>query len=836
MNNLYEFYRDCCTRYSDNILFDNSITYGKAFDYALARAAFLQKEGFKNGDIIAILAANSAEWCITYMAITAMGAIALPLDTNLNKDSYRYMLDTAKAKAAFISPSFKGYIRGLPTYQVALKKAMHDAAKFKAPKARETDIASLLFTSGTTGIPKIVALSHLNMFSTGISTSQYLKLDGRDSLLCILPLFHAYAFDANFIGPFAAGSSLIFQPSLKGPDIMKSLAENKITIFPAAPLMWELFFDGIINKIKSQSMAKYRLFMFLLNYAPVLKMIGLSPLLRKVFKPVRDIFGDSMRFFISGGAPLKRKYFHYYNRMGLTIIEGYGLTETTGPISIAHYDDNVPGTVGPPMIGNEVKVKNVNKDGLGEIWLRGNSVMLGYYRDKKANSTVFDDEGFFNSGDIGRIDAKNRIFLTGRAKNTIVLDSGKNVYPEELESFYKQSTHISEISVFSRKIDGREILYAAVVPVKKSPESFAEIRSEIERLNKGLPGYKAVHRIAVSFDPLPKNSTRKILVDKVRQMLEAGLYQTDEGGSPVLQNMLTGTTLKEEQSVAALKQKLKSGTLYASQTLSDFNIDSLGLIDLIVFLEDELNISIDTDRFRMLQTLEELVLFLASCEPRKGAGLDDMILRGDITTRASSFFNPFNELFLLFVKTISKLCWKLTTTNRELLAPENAIVAANHQSNLDVLWILSEMPRRYRKNIYLIGKKELWFLKYIFLGAPIIFVNRGGNVIPALKAGADILRQGKSLIIFPEGTRTRNGALGDFKTGAAYLATQLGCKIIPVRLTGSFDILPTGKFMPKFFSGHRGALKIGAAFDPKDYASVEDLNRALYNCISDTLN
>ena len=831
MNNLPEFYRDRCKRFSNNYLFGNTITYGETLRLAYGRAAFLQAQGCKKGDVVGLLASNSPEWCVSFMAITAIGALALPLDTTLKAEQYSRMLAAASARACFVSDGFIDRISTVPAFRVDFSDSMADEDSYIQPALSAGDIASLLFTSGTTGAPKIVALTHGNVMHIAIVCTELEEYTEKDVTLSILPLFHVYAFESNFMAPLVTGSSIVFQPSLKGPDIIKSLADNDITIFPAAPQMWELFFDAITQKIRAQSIMKYRLFMFLLNAAPLLRAIGLSSVLDRVFEPVHAVFGKSMRFFISGGAPLKRKYFEYYRRMGFYIMEGYGLTETTGPIAIPYYKNAIAGSVGAPIRGNEVKVKNINADGIGEIWLRGEAVMAGYYNNDEANRRAFDANGFFNTGDLGRVDARGNIFLTGRMKNVIVLDSGKNVYPEELELYFKQSPAISEIAVFGRKIDGRETVFAVIVPASKTRESFAALRGEIASLNRGLPPYRWLRRYAVSFDPLPKNSTRKVLVDQVIARLDRGLYQTAEDTAPVPENTLAGTSAREEAIIAVLRKKLGRDKLYASQGLSDFNIDSLGLIDLIVFLEDNLGVAIDADRFRGMQTLDELVAYLAGCDAGSGARCDESIVNGAITTHARRLPNPVNNFLLMLVQNISRLCWKLTTVHRERLIPDNSIIVANHQSNLDVLWLYSQLPAQKRRNVFAISKKELSFMKYIFPGAPLVFVERNGNVLPALKAGADLLRQGKSLIIFPEGTRTATGEIGEFKNGAAYLAKKLDKNIIPVTINGSFAILPRKKKIPRFFSRSRGSLTVHTPLKPDAFACVEDLTVELHRII-----
>ena len=376
ISNLYEFYKITCDKYSDKILFDNKITYAEALKLAEQRASFIQSEGYKKGDVIAILAVSNAEWVITYMAINCMGGIVLPLDVNLPKVSFPAMLKRVKAKGVFISSEYKGVIKGIKNYSVSIDKSLEKKKKFKIQKLSENDTATYIFTSGTTGTPKIVTLTHKNIYSTAESAAERSHMSVDDIFLCILPLYHVYALIACFAGPFAHGASFVYLTSLKGPDIMKSLAENPITVFPAAPLLWEMFMDAILNKVKNESDFKYKLFKFFLNNGVFMRKIGLSFLVDKIFDPIHAIFGRNHRFFVSGGAPLKDKYRKYYKSMGFKVLEGYGLTETTGPVTLPDPDNNFIGSVGPTVPGNEAKIKNINDEGIGEVWLRGVSVRL----------------------------------------------------------------------------------------------------------------------------------------------------------------------------------------------------------------------------------------------------------------------------------------------------------------------------------------------------------------------------------------------------------------------------------------------------------------------------
>lgn len=835
IKNLYSFFKHYAQQHANHLLFrELNLNYVQAFQKALGRAAFLQKQGFKKGDVIAILATNSPAWCITFMAITSMGGIALNLDTNLKTEDYQQMLDHVGTKAVFVSPEFKISFKDQKVFDIQLDKNLGSSKDFREENIQETDLSNLLYTSGTTGKPKVVSLNQRNWFKTAISGAKHLVLKNTDVMLCILPLYHVYGLIGNFMGEYAAGSGLVFQPSLKGPDIIKSLADNPITIFPLVPQLLELFLDGILNKAKAQSQLKFKILNFFLKYTPAFKIIGLGFIPKVIFKPIQKVFGLKLHYLISGGAPLKPAIFNAYKNIGFTIVNGYGLTETSGPVCATTPKIAKPSSIGRPLEGNEIKIKNINDDGIGELWVRGDAVMPGYLNNPEANKEVFDADGWFNTGDLGYIDEHGDLLLTGRMKNVIVLDSGKNVYPEELEAYYLQSPEIQELAVFSRNINGKESVYAVIVPANKNKNSYSQIKTEIERLNVGLPSYKTISHFAVSFDPLPRTSTKKTIIREIIKLLESGSYQTDENKNIISQKILKANNPEEEIILSAICTKLNQENLYELQTMADFDIDSLKLIDFIVYLEEKLNIAIDSQKLAKTANLKEMLAYLLTCTPKTGHNLNEEIFKGEITTKLNFIYNPFIELGLFLIKIISQACWKLKIINRELLTINNTVIIANHQSYLDILWILCLLSYKQRKNICFIGKKELSFLKYLFPGLPVIFVDRQGNVIPSLKAGADVLRSGKSLVIFPEGTRTMDGYVGEFKTGAAYLAKNLGKTIIPITIKGGYEIYPRQKKLPKFITKQQAVIFVNQAIDPGKFKSSEELSRNLEQTIKNS--
>ncbi|MDR2432072.1 MAG: AMP-binding protein [Candidatus Margulisbacteria bacterium] len=831
--NLYEVYVQRAAEREDKPLFDKIYSYRQAWNLAKNRARFLLAQGIGRGDVVGLLSLNSWEWCVTYMAITSIGAIALHMDFNLDISSWQAMLDKVAAKMLFVSREFAG--QKFERVQVAdLHSGWNDQeTELPNPQADMQSMASLCFTSGTTGDPKIVQLTHGNVYYTARGLVEYFwnlgAIDGFETVLAILPLYHSYGMQANFFDFLVLGGHIIFQNSLKGPDLIKSLSENTVHIFCGVPQLWEIFFDNIALKVKNASRLKYLLFMAALNSAVVWRKIPLlNKLLAKIFEPVHAVIGKNMKFFISGGAALKPKYFRYYVNMGFRIIEGYGLTETMGPALVSNPLKLNIGSVGEPTRGNEVDLRNINADGVGEVWLRGVSVMPGYWNNPKANAEVFDGDGWFNTGDLGVRDKKGELHITGRSKNIIVLDSGKNVYPEELESYYQCSPLIEEIAVFGYRVDGSEAVYAVIVPRHKTKDSYQKIKAEIERLNKNLPSYKVISNFAVSFTPLHRNSIKKLVYREIIKDLERGKYQRSADKELAKRVPYEPDDAGRKTALKALGERLNEPVFYADQTLLELEIDSLKLLDLAAFLEQRLRIIIKLEELASKQNLQEIVEYLASCSAERAGGETADLLAGPIVYKLKSGGSILLGLYTKVCGFLSRRLWGLTVVRPEYYQTENCIFAPNHESYLDIVWLWATMPAAVRRRTYMLAKKELALLAWLLGGhLPLIFVDRQGMALSSLKAGGDVLRQGASLIIFPEGTRSFDGALGEFKIGAALLAKKLRKKIVPVKIKGAFEIYPRQKHFPALRSAQKGEIALCPPLDPDDFATPEELNQKL---------
>ncbi len=835
MHTLPQYIDKYFQKFSKNIYFQPDTTYSQAYEIIEKRAAYIQSLGVKPKDTVALIASNSEEWMLTYLGIVYAGAIVVALDNHLSLDIHKKMLEKIDCKLAFVSDDL-GYKsdEDVKFISVELSGALADEKDYVVPVLDKNEAVAYLFTSGTTGDPKIVMLSHDNIVSTCIAGLDHMELNKEpDVVLSVLPLYHVFGVIVCFLAFIANGSSMVVQPSLQGPDIIKSLEAYPVTVFPGVPKLWELFFDSIMKKTKNASIAKYHILNFMVNNAHILKAMGLGFLPKIIFKPIHKVFGVQMKFFVSGGAALNPKYFKNYHNMGFNILEGYGLTETTAAIVATKSYENTPGSVGKPTNNNFVEIRKADNRGIGEIWLKGVSVMLGYLNNDKANAEVFDADGWFDSGDIGRINKDGNLQITGRTKNIIVLDSGKNVFPEEVESFLSDSDLIEELAVFGHK-KGASIIVQAVIVPKDISSSFQTIKEEVNRINNKLPDYMRVTEFAMSFDPLPRTSSKKVIIREVATNLHQGSYQTADNEDFTESHQIKAASVREQLILNSIIKRFGVPKLYLSHSLDDLGLDSLTKIHWVVELERELMVKVDMEKFMSISLVIELFKYLASLpEQTEVESKEDELISGAIKTKKYSFFNPIASLLVDIIRIKAKLFLGYKFIGKEkLVGLEDCIVVCNHQSNLDALLILGSLPAKLRNNVFMIGKQEVSFLKVLFPYSHTIFVDRGANVFPALKGGADILRQGGSLIIFPEGTRTRDGQVGDFKDGAAYLASKFNKNIVAMTINGAYKAFPKGKFLPKI--GSKISVTVGDIISSND-KTVEDINAEIKKSVEKSL-
>lgn len=518
----------------------NTKTYSQVLANVKQLAGWMVANGIKKGDKIAVTGKNSPEWGTVYLAALFASAIIIPIDYALHDNEVENLLKTADPKMLFVDEDkFDYFSKNHGKMKILSLSPKHDdvyiynlKAKKEAPgnePAQPSDVAAILFTSGTTGTPKGVMLSHENFISDCYIAQSNFHHGNGDVFYALLPIHHAYTMQAAFINPLSTGAEIVFGKSMAVSRLMKELKEGKITVMLGVPLLYNKLLAGIKKGIVAKGPAVAGLMKFLM---------GLSYLIKKVFNknPGKFLFKQvleqaniyTLRVAICGGGPLSPGVFKAYNAAGINFIQGYGLTETSPIVAlnpIAHFKIESVGKDFYPY--EEIKILDPDKDGVGEIAVKGPMVMKGYYNMPEETAKMFTKDGFLKTGDIGTLDSDHYLSLCGRAKNIIVTEGGKNVYPEEIEDAFQLYDDVQQITVqgYIMNEDTRsEGIEALIYPsdevfdrlkIKRedtfAPDDVREIiETDVEAVNHNLQPYARISKVTILEQPLAMTTTMKV--------------------------------------------------------------------------------------------------------------------------------------------------------------------------------------------------------------------------------------------------------------------------------------------------------------------------------------
>ena len=485
---------------------------------------------------IAIIAPDRYEWCCSYFAISTANCIVVPLDYLLPKVEMTRLIIESQVDAIIFDQKYADWMKeafynkdsalkylicmdytsdmdNILSFSNLLKRGKvlidNKQSKYDSVKVDNNALSILIYTSGTTNNPKAVMLSQNNICSNLSAMTTLIKYEPNDSILVFLPLHHTLACLASFIFCYYIGFRICFADSIK--DVGRNLVEYKISGLVCVPAVLELMYKQIIRGVKKSG--KYVPFRILCAVSNFLRMFHID-LRRKFFKEILDNLGGNMRTIIYGSASSDKKVIHLFNTIGIDMIQGYGLTETSPVISCENdkYHKET-GSSGFPLYNEQVKIDNPDETGIGEILVKGPNVMLGYYNNPEATKAAFRD-GWFCTGDLGKFDKDGSLFITGRIKDLIVLSNGKKVFPEELEALLNKSELISESMIYqyNDKVCAK-IVYSkdnSIIKNMSEKEIHDAIDIEIKNINKNLPLYKYIREFTITDEPLIKTTTQKI--------------------------------------------------------------------------------------------------------------------------------------------------------------------------------------------------------------------------------------------------------------------------------------------------------------------------------------
>ncbi len=838
------------------------LTYGEVARQARALAAALLRAGVAFGDRVALASENRPEWIVAYFAVTAVGATAVPLDVQLSDGELAIVFTHAGCRMAIASGKQAARVLAvkvggeapLRVIDLDAEASAGRALAFRAilrdhegtaapslPAVGDDPLASILYTSGTTGTPKGVMLSHGNFLANARSVLEFGLVNPQDNFLALLPLHHAFPFMVQLIFLYS-GARITFPPSLKGPDLLACMQETGVTFLVGVPQLFYMLHKGIFDEIGRRPLPVRFLLKGLLRLSGALRPLGMN-LGRMVFAPVHRKFGGRLRILCSGGARLDPVIARDFLALGFTMTEGYGLTETAPVVSFNPLERMRPGSVGVPLPGVEVKIVNPDAEGVGEIAIRGPNVMQGYYQNPAAAAEVMRD-GWLLSGDLGYLDADGYLTITGRAKEVIVLSSGKNIYPEEVEEQYLKSPYIKEICLVSQTADRGgatvEGLLALVLPdleyfrVQGMTNIFETIRWDMENVGRELPPFKRPTGLVIVKEGFPRTPLGKIQRHLVHQRFQAARAQ--EAAAVEAPPSDADQALLEDEVgrrvLAYLREAVQKPAVGLDDSLElDLGMDSLARVEMLVALEEIFNVKIPDEAAAECFTVREVIERLQALRgapisagaPSRRRGWGE-ILTAPPPAEVQALFEASSRPSATVITAVTRgICVALFRTIYRLRveglqhAPASGplILVANHCSFFDGFILAASLPLRTCQRIFYMGFE--WFFRHPILawwgrGVRVIPVDMDTFLMRALQASAVVLREGKILCVFPEGERSMDGRVRPFRKGVGILAKELRVPVLPAYIAGSFEAWPRGQSWPGI---HRLHVRFGPVAMPE---------------------
>jgi len=816
--------------------------------------AWLSRAGIGKADPVIIIADNSPEWVAVFFAVLMRGAVAVPLSVKITEKELEYILKDSMSMLAFVDGSTPLASSGVWKSSSCLKRVVvidksngtaggllgNIVKKHKAPPHRDTssgvlpdDLACLVYTSGTTGEPKGVMLTHRNLASNHRSLTKLNLIQGSDRLLALLPLHHTYSLQVTLLVPLLIGCTVIYPGSLKSEAVIDALRTWGATVFVGVPELFYVFHRKIREGMsKIPLIARIPVFFCIETLWFIRKWTGLNGA-RYCLSFLRGSFGGALRFIVSGGAKLNEKVETDFFKWGFTILEGYGLTETSPVLTINPLGSPKIGSVGLPVPGVKIRIDRPDERGSGEVIAQGDNITVGYFKRMDLTKESIKERWFY-TGDRGYIDKDGYLFLTGRTKETIVLSSGVNINPEEIEIHYGKIRFIKEICVFEARLssdpDMPETLFAVIVPhideFKKRDESNLRdvIRGRLETLSQALPSHKRITGFVITHQTLPRTELGKLKRFAIKELYAPQIehhtvFRRERPPLSSADEAILGSDIAQRVLSYVRDQCRLDGDIFLDDGLEiDLGLDSLGKVELTSGLERELGIVIPDDLIMKVFTVRDLLRELESIRsdtapkealsPGSSPDIWKKMLNqppGSEMVQRIELKPPWYDIFLTRLSTaclflILRAGYRLRIVGVENLPGEGPyILSVNHTSYFDGFIVASSLPADIRTDLFFIGYRGYFnfpVVRGLIKRWRIIPIDLASHMLEAMRAASFILRHKKIICIFPEGERSVDGTIREFKKGIGILAAELDVPIVPVIITGAFEVWPRGKAMP----------------------------------------
>ncbi|MDO3380185.1 AMP-binding protein [Geoalkalibacter halelectricus] len=818
-------------------------------------AAALVESGVSKGQAVVLWAENSPQWIIACLAILRSGGRVVPLDVQLDRKALERILEDCDPVLLVTNAALHDRLKELSCDIPRTLFLDHEDSKDEdslwslqggadLPEIGADDEATMFYTSGTTGPPKGVPLTHGNLIFqiNRILATDLTRPD--DRVLLPLPLHHVYPFVIGMFLPLAAKIPIILPYAMTGPQILRALRQAQVSVICGVPRLYRALYDAINQRIGNKSERLARIFTCLVQEcARINQKVGWNPG-KALFYPLRRRLGPHLRLLASGGSPLAPEMARFFEGLGWQVAIGYGLTETAPLLTLNPPDSGRYDSVGKAISGVQLKLdldKGEN-EGEGEVLALGPNVFRGYYKMEEKSKEAFTSEGWFRTGDLGSIDDQGYLRLSGRASTLIVTESGKNINPEEVEEAYSQSSAIKEIGV----LEDEGHLVALIVPETSDEEDQREhIKQALEEVAKDLPSYWQVTDFSLTSRSLPRTRLGKIrrhLLEEQYHKAQSGEKQQESKGAMALEDMSGEDRSLLVNSAARavwdwlVERYAEKGLTPDTRLQGDLGIDSLEWLTVTVEVGERTGIELEEEVIAEVETVRDLLERVAAEEEEGSAGFSGEPLENPeeaLSDEQKRWLQPGGAVMGFLRKTLYALnrlvvknYFHVEVAGLENLPEGHFVLAPNHLSNLDAPVIAAILPKKALENTWWGGWTGAVFdnflLKTLSHVANVVPVDPRRAVISSLAFGCEVLRHERNLVWFPEGQRSPDGQLRPFKAGIGMVLSRYPAPVVPVSIDGTFEVLPRGKFWPR-----RGRIRVvfGTARNPEEIGDAEETSQ-----------
>ncbi len=751
----------------------------------------LHSMGIRKGDRVCVWAYNSPVWVEFFLGCSISGIILVPIDFHSGPEFASFIIRKVGAKTVLLS-RFKDVDEPIPKLYMedfsAILKNTEPIPLSQLPQIEPEDLLEIVFTSGTTGDPKGVMITNRNLVTNIRSMRNMMPLDDSYRFLSMIPLSHMLEQVVGMLNPLRFGASLVYTRTRKPSEFIKCIKKYRVTTLVTVPL----FLDSVKNTILRKARER-RLDVVLERMLTITIRFPLG-IRKMLWFFLRRGIGRDLRFFISGGARLFESTEDFWNALGIKVLQGYGLTEASPVVSCNVLGQHKARTVGKVVPGVEIRRAED-----GELLIRGPNITRGYYQNEEATKAAF-KESWYKTGDIGELDGDGFLVLKGRKKDMILTGTGFNIFPQDIEMVLNGLPSVKESCVLAIEEEGMTKIHAAIISEPSGTDTIEQI---LRMANEKLDSYHRIH--AAAFWPageFPKTPSLKIKRHEVAKAVEdmrklekqTAPLAVEEKGIP--SNLCT--------IISSLSNIPPSRIKEDSRLVDDLGLDSLALAELVVMIEEWFHVDFDESNLRPETTISDLQVLIKAASTRGLVRLPEVSWARTFPVVAAR--DILQRICSPYVKSVLDLKVKGQDFLSGLTSP--AIFAANHVGFLDTFAILWSLPSAVRRQTAVAAAAEIYFglkdgdeyqvsLPRRVLGSTLVPLllnifplSRKTLVSKSLALMGELLDDGWSVLIYPEGERSLSGEMSSFKPGIGLVAAEMLVPIVPIKLSGSFNPLP----------------------------------------------